>query len=139
MKIIAFIEIPDLVVRPGPNNGPAFIATNAAVRYGIIGQAINASSDQAFVDSLGTMRVVATDNKGKRLVDTEGSVLMGHPYNAVLYLKDDLRRRGITLKVGDMISLGAYSSPSPIADTRQMTTVYSGIGGRDISVTVNFR
>lgn len=149
-RLVAFLEVPDLLIKPGPSSGPAFIATNAAFRWGVMGDSIIARSDTAFLDSLKTMTVNtinmsadldnAEETENKTLSSAKGSRVMGHPYSAILFLLDQLHQRGVQLAAGDMISLGAYASPQPIGDIRQLAVEYIGIdGSQKLIVSAEFR
>lgn len=138
-RIIAFLELPDLVIGPDPAAGGQFIAVNAAARFGVLGESVSVSSDAAFISSLESMRVVATDDAGNALSDAPGSAVMGNPLNSILFLVDELKKHGEVLEPGDLISLGAYSTPTPIGDLTGVTVRYSGIGGGEIAVQVGFQ
>ena len=137
--IAAFIECPDLVVLPGPTNGAAFIATNAAVRFGVVGDVIEAQATQSFLNRLAAMEVLLRDEQSRELTHAHGRELMGHPYNAVLYLLQDLRRREIPLRAGDRISLGAFGGPVPVTEAGVVSIVYQGLAERPLRASVTFR
>lgn len=149
--LVAFLEVPDLLTKLEPAAGFAFIASNAAVRWGVVGDSIAARSDQAFIDSLALMQVITIDSQGAQLSSAKGSSVMGHPYNAIVFLLEKLRKNNRTLKAGDSISLGAFAKPKPLAFesnrndvnvnayTNKITVNYSGIDGvAMLSVTANF-
>ena len=137
-SIIAFLELPDLVVGPDAKAGPQFIAINAAARFGVLGESVAVSTDPEFIQSLETMRVVLEDDAGNVLSDAPGSAVMGNPLNSIPFLVGELEQRGESLKPGDLISLGAYSKPAPIGDLSGATVRYSGIAGGEITVAVRF-
>lgn len=146
-KLVAFLEVPDLLTRFEPAAGLTFTASNAAVRWGVLGDSIIARGDQTFVDSLVSMRVSVVDGQGNQLSKASGDALMGHPYNAIVFLLDNLRKNNRRLNAGDSISLGAFARPialktMPLASyARQniVTVNYSGIDGEaDFSVTATF-
>lgn len=149
-RLVAFLEVPDLLIKPGSTSGPAFIATNAAFRWGVMGDSVIARSDTAFLDSLKTMTVNAisisteldsdTEIENQILSSAKGSAVMGHPYNAILFLLDKLHQRGVQLAAGDVISLGAYASPKPVGDIQQVRVEYIGIDGKQkLTVSTRFR
>lgn len=150
-QLVAFLEVPDLLTKLEPAAGFAFVASNAAVRWGVVGDSIIARSDQAFVDSLASMQVITIDAHGAQLSSAKGSSVMGHPYNAIVFLLEKLKQNNRTLKAGDSISLGAFAKPKPLAsdsnrnnanvdaNTNRITVNYSGIDGVAMfSVTANF-
>jgi 2-keto-4-pentenoate hydratase len=74
------------------------------------------------------------------LSSAKGSAVMGHPYNAILFLLDQLHQRGVQLEAGDVISLGAYASPKPVGDIQQLRVEYIGIdGSQKLTVSAKFR
>ena len=56
----------------------------------------------------------------------------------MLRLIDDLRRSGIRLKAGDVLSLGTFSPPLPARAAASLTVRYVGLPG-DPEVAVRFR
>lgn len=74
----------------------------------------------------------------KALSDSPGTAILGHPLNAVLWLIDDLRRSGIRLKAGDVLSLGTFSPPLPARAATFVSVRYIGLPG-DPEVAVRFR
>lgn len=85
------------------------------------------------------MRVVIEDDAGNILSDAPGSAVMGNPLNSILFLVKQLKKRGESLKPGDLVSLGAYSTPTPIGELSGVTVRYSGIGGQEIAVVARFQ
>ena len=139
-RVAAFIELPDLMVPINPAYANAFIATNAAVRSGVVGDSVKASTDDAFIARLGTMKVVSYDQHGVQLSTASGHALMGHPYRAVLFLLEKLKRKNILLQAGDVISLGAYAKPQKAAGYRAVSVEYHGLDpARVLRAKVSFR
>jgi 2-keto-4-pentenoate hydratase len=84
------------------------------------------------------MTVVMTeDNSGKELVRVKGHVLMEHPINAALWLAQALKKEGVALKTGDLLSLGGYIPPAPTQPGTSITVKYLGLLGNP-AVTVHF-
>ncbi len=138
--LYAFIEVPDLMVPLAPTSGPAFIATNAAARYGIYGDSIEARDDPAFITALGAMQVSIEDAGGKQLGSASGAQLMGHPYQALLFLVEALAGQGMQLRVGDLVSLGAFGPPVPVALGDERVVRYRGLGDTgELRVEARFR
>ena len=67
-----------------------------------------------------------------------GSAILEHPLNAVIWLAEDLRRAGITLKPGDLLALGSFSRLMPPQPGTAARVVYEGLPGNP-SVSVRFR
>ena len=135
--VVPFIELPDLIL-DGTPRGTALIAINIGFRGSVLGRQVKVEPTQEFLDALGTMTVVMTkDVSGKELARVGGSMLMGNPINAVLWLAQELRKEGVVLKPGDLLSLGSFVPPAPIQWGTSITVRYFGMAG-DLSVTVRF-
>lgn len=136
-EVVPFIELSDAMLEGTPT-GTAIIAVNAAFRGGALGPRIKVEPTREFLDALAGMTVVTTEeNSGKELGRANGDALMGHPLNAALWLARALERDGIALKAGDLLSLGAYTPPTPPRPGTRITVRYLGLPG-DPSVTVHF-
>ena len=134
-SVVPFIELADLMLE-GSFNGNAMIATNVAFRGGVLGQEIPVIKSQAFLDSLANMTVVMTDEvDGKELGRAQGSALMDNPINAAMWLAQALKKDGITLKEGDLLSLGGYIPPQPTKAGMKVQVRYIGLPG-DPAVSV---
>lgn len=135
--LVPFIELPDLMLE-GTFSGNAMVATNVAFRGGVLGQEIPVVKSQAFLDALANMTVVMTDeNSGQELGRAKGSALMDNPINAAMWLAQDLKKNGIKLKRGDLLSLGGYVPPQPTKPGMRVQVKYIGLPG-DPSVSVEF-
>lgn len=127
-----FIELPDLVVEnPGALSGPKITAINVGARLGILGEGIPA--DAALIDTLAEMQVTITDQAGEVLASAPGTAILGHPLNAVLWLRDS----GLTLAPGDMLSLGSFGPLLPPRAGLTATITWAGLPG-DPSLSVSF-
>jgi 2-keto-4-pentenoate hydratase len=138
--VIPFIELPDtLVDDPSRLTGPILVANNVGARLGVLGAPIvvTPANAAALADGLRTMTVRTTDASGKELAQGPGAAILGHPLNAVLWLAGQLKRDGITLKPGDLLSLGAFSA-SPVAAGQSLRVTYEGLPGTP-TVGVAFR
>lgn len=135
--VVPFIELPDLML-DGQFTGAGLIATNIAFRAGALGPRVKVEPTQAFLGSLANMTVVMTEDKsGKELGRVKGNVLMDHPINAAMWIAQTLKKEGIVLKPGDLLSLGGYLPPAPTQPGTSITVKYLGLAG-DPSVTVHF-
>jgi 2-keto-4-pentenoate hydratase len=142
-SIRPFIELPDLIVKdPTRINGPTITLINAGARLGVLGApiAVTPSSAQsgALSAALRDMTVRVIDGNGKELDSGKGSAILDHPLNAVIWLADDLKKSGITLKPGDLLSLGSFSRLLPPQAGQTVRVVYEGLPGNP-SVSVRFR
>lgn len=133
-----FIELPDTLVEDTSKiNAPTLILLNVGARMGVLGAPVAVSADAAFADSLRAMTVIATDTSGKELSRAPGAAILGHPLHAVIWLAADLKKAGITLKPGDLLSLGAFGNLQAVAG-QGVKVRYEGLAGQP-SVSVNFR
>ncbi|GAA4422293.1 fumarylacetoacetate hydrolase [Acidovorax lacteus] len=133
-QVIPFIELPDLVVQAPPQlNGAGVAAINVGARLGVAGAplAIPAYRAERYVllDALRDMNVSLTDGSGARLGGGKGSDILEHPLNAVVWLAEALAKEGITLKPGDLLSLGSFSPLLPPKAGQSVTVTYDGLPG----------
>lgn len=136
---LPFIEMPDLMVEdPARLNGPNLTLVNVGSRLGVTGAPIPIGDPAAMVDALATMSVSLVDGHGKVLDSGKGAAILGNPLNAVIWLADDLKRTGITLKAGDLLSLGSFTRLLPPTPGSTIRAVYQGLPGTP-SVSVQFR
>ncbi len=138
-RVMPFIELPDLVLAEGEKlTAPLIVLTNVGARLGIVGKGIPVEATEKFAATLAGMHVVVTDQDGREIAKGTGAAILGHPLNAVLWLVEDLRKSGIRLKAGDVLSLGSFT---PLLPPRAGTTIrvrYLGLPG-DPEVSVRFK
>jgi 2-keto-4-pentenoate hydratase len=138
-RVMPFIELADLVVAEGePLNAAVITAINAGARGGVYGPGIAVEATSRFADALRDMRVVMTDDKGNELANAPGAAILGHPLNAVLWLIEDLRKSGVRLRVGDRLSLGAFSPPIAPYSEMRVRVRYLGLPGEP-QINVRFK
>jgi 2-keto-4-pentenoate hydratase len=138
-SIRPFIELPDLIVQdPTQLGGAGIAAINVGARLGVLGGPIAAGADPRLGDALRDMTVRLVDGNGKELDSGKGSAILEHPLNAVIWLAADLKKAGITLKPGDLLSLGSFSRLLPPQPGTTVRAIYEGLPGTP-SVSVRFR
>jgi len=143
-QIIPFIELPDLLVQAPPQlNGPGVAAINVGARLGVAGEAIRIPTTRgeqhALLDALERMSVQLTNEKGELLAPAgKGSDILGHPLQAVVWLAQALLMEEITLKPGDLVSLGSFSPLLPPRAGLSVTANYQGLPGAQ-PVQVHFK
>jgi 2-keto-4-pentenoate hydratase len=141
--VMPFIELPDLAFAEGePITGPKIVAVNVGARGGLYGKRIPVEATQAFADRLANMQVTVTDvgetgTGTKELVRAPGSAILGHPLDAVLWLLRDLAASGVSIRAGDMLSLGSFGAPLTPQPGQRLTVRYEGLPG-DPAVHVVF-
>lgn len=137
--VIPFIELPDLGIAEGEKiTAPKIVAINVGARAGVRGRPVPVEASDAFGERLAAMRVVMRDETGKEVASAPGSAILGHPLNAVRWLVEDLRRAGVRLKKGDLLSLGSFSPLAPPRPGGGYTVRYLGLPG-DPEVSVRFK
>ena len=137
-QLIPFIELPDLLVAdPSTLDGVAITAINVGARLGVAGTPLPVQTSAAFAQQLRDMQVVLRGD-GVELDRGQGSDILGHPLNAVIWLARDLARQGKALQPGDLVSLGSFSSLRPPRPGLAVEVEYLGLPGNPL-VHVNFR
>lgn len=134
-----FIELPDLMLEdPTKIGGASINLINVGARLGVLGAAIPVAGNPGLNDALSAMTVRVIDADGKQLDTAPGTAILGHPLNAVIWLAGDLRKSGITLKPGDLLSLGSFSRALTPQAGQDIRVVYEGLPGNP-AVSVKFR
>lgn len=142
-QVIPFIELPDLMVQAPPKlNGAAVSAINVGARLGVAGTPmavpVTRAERYAMLDALRDMQVTLTDGSGALLGGGKGSDVLEHPLNAVVWLAEALQKEGITLKPGDLLSLGSFSPLLPPKPGLSVQADYQGLAGAQ-PVRVTFK
>ena len=137
-SVIPFLELPDLMME-GKFSGNALLAANLGFKGGVLGAEVPVQNTQAFADALANMTVVMSDRgpQAKEFGRAKGSDLLGHPLNAAMWLAKALKKEGISLKKGDLLSLGGFLPPVPSQSGMSIQLQYLGLPG-DPAVTVDF-
>jgi 2-keto-4-pentenoate hydratase len=137
--VIPFIELPDLVYGAGTQwSGPLLLSINVGARLGVMGEEIRAEATPEFAARLASMTVVLADDT-RELSRVPGTVLLGHPLNALAWLVRDLKEGGRRLRAGEYVSLGGFSPALPVQAGRTYTATYEGLAASPVSVTVRLR
>jgi 2-oxo-hept-3-ene-1,7-dioate hydratase len=135
--LIPFIELPDLMLDGSPS-GLELVATNAAFRGGVLGPRIPVEPSRKFLGSLEKMDVVVSeDRSGREIGRARGNVLMGQPIRAALWLAKALKKDGIQLKPGDMLSLGGFLGSASVEPGTTISVTYVGLPDNPV-VVVHF-
>jgi len=138
-EVVAFIELADgFVATNPPVTAVALTAANVGARLGVIGERLPLKTSPEFLNGLAQMRVTVRDDSGADLGEGQGSVILSHPLNAVLWLVEDLKKSGHKLRAGDLLSLGSIKAFTPKAGQR-VTVTYQGLPGRPIKASVRFQ
>jgi 2-keto-4-pentenoate hydratase len=142
-QIIPFIELPDLVVEtPAKVNGAVLSALNVGARLGVRGAPLMVPADAAgqarLLEQLRDMNVRLVDAAEAPLGGGKGSDVLEHPLNAVVWLAQALKAQKLSLRAGQVVSLGSFSPLLPPKPGLKVTAHYDGVTGLQ-PVTVNFR
>ena len=139
-EVIAFIELPDSFLSTNvPMDAAMLTAVNVGARLGVLGQRTPVKANQKFADALAAMRVSLSDEAGAVLGKAQGLTILDHPLNAVLWLVEELNEAGITLKPGDMLSLGSIMMISPAPAGKSISLRYEGLPGGTLKVSVRLK
>ena len=141
-QVIPAIELPDLVVQtPGQLNGAAITAINVGARYFVTGQPITVPSTRGerfqLLTGLRDMTAILRAD-GAEVDRGKGSDVLGHPLAAVAWLAQDLARLGLSLKPGDLVSVGSFSKLLPPKAGQVVEVEYAGLPGSP-KVKVSFK
>ncbi len=119
--------------KPGELNGAGVAAINVGARLGVAGEpiAVPATRGERYrlLDALERMEVQLTNQNGELLASGKGGDILGHPLNAVVWLAQALQKENITLKAGDLVSLGSFSPLLPPKPGLDVTATYVGLPG----------
>lgn len=141
-RVIPAIELPDLMVQaPAQLNGAAVTAINVGARFFIQGLGIPVPVTRGeryqLLQALHDM-VAIVKADGREIDRGKGSDVLGHPLNAVVWLAQDMARNGLSLKVGDLVSVGSFSRLLPPKAGEAVEVTYWGLPGTPV-VKVAFR
>jgi 2-keto-4-pentenoate hydratase len=127
-QVIPFIELPDLVYAPEhrPSLGD-LLAVNVGARLGVVGKPIAVTPSADFIAALGRINV-SLHQDGREVSRAPGAAILGHPLNALAWIARDLARDGRPLRAGDVVSLGSFSPPQPVAAGQAWAARYEGLG-----------
>ncbi len=131
-----FIELADLMLAEGePFTATAAVAINAGARLGVVGPSLPMTPE--LFAALPAMRVSLGD--GQTLFsEAEGTALMGHPLEPLLFLIGELRAAGWRLQAGDIVSLGSFGPPQAPRAGATFTARYEGLPDGPVAIRVHF-
>ncbi|HRU89634.1 MAG TPA: hypothetical protein P5172_11880, partial [Syntrophales bacterium] len=80
------------------------------------------------------------DDKGQMLIEGQGSALLEHPLNVVLWIRDSLKAEGKLLEEGDLLSLGTITKLTPTTPGTTIRARYVGLDPQGpVEITVKFK
>jgi 2-keto-4-pentenoate hydratase len=134
-----FIELPDLVLAQGePMTGPVVVAINVGARLGVVGEPVPVLATQDYINALADMQVSISAD-GTEISKAPGKTILDHPLNAVIFMAEELQRRGGKLKAGDILSLGSFSRLTPPKPGQKVVAKYEGLPTGPMTVQVAFK
>ena len=118
--------------------GPGLVALNMAGTHMVMGPGTPIQATPSFVQAMANMETVFTDETGTVIQSAPASTLLGNPLRVVLWLVEDFKQRGKTLKAGDRLSLGAVGKLFPLKEGGKIYTyTLLGLPNSPISTTVH--
>lgn len=101
---------------------PILMLYNVGARAALLGPPIAFDGSEKAVRALNSLVVTTTDSSTGQDIDRQSArAMMGGPLNAVLWIIRDLRMRGVRLRAGDRLGLGALSRVRPTPGLRLET------------------
>lgn len=136
--VVPFLELPDLIYKQDAIvTAGALVAVNVGARYGIMGDPVDLAPAESGLEQLANIRVVLNNEKGQFLTEGNSTALLGHPINAVRWLRDTLQLQGVELRPGDLLSLGSITALVPLENDSDITGIearYFGLDTRERSI-----
>ncbi len=134
--VIPFIHVKDMMTTDRTRQAQ-WIATNLAFRGGVLGQKIPVKASNQMVRAFAQMSV-DVEQDGTLLNKVKGTDIMdGNPINAAIWLAQTLKKNGITLKRGDLLSLGELAGQNSTRQGALVKVTYHGLPGNP-TVSVQF-
>jgi 2-keto-4-pentenoate hydratase len=110
---VPFIEMPDLLQPAVGSSNVGGIATNYDFRNAIVGGLIETSATEEWIERLNNFRFQMTNEEGEILA--QGLIKDAYePLYRVRHLRNQLLKRGKSLKAGDLLSLGNMGAIRPL-------------------------
>jgi 2-oxo-hept-3-ene-1,7-dioate hydratase len=134
----AYIELPALqFAKDEKFTGTSLVALNLVAAKMVQGPGLAIQATPEFVQAMADMETVFTDETGAVIQSAPGSNLLGNPLKVVLWLVDELKRQGKTLKAGDRLSLGSVGKLFPLQESgKTYTYTLQGLPGGPVSTSV---
>ena len=137
-SVHAFMELPALQFGPDEKiTGAGLTTINIVATKMVQGPPVPVQATPEFVRALAEMETVFTDETGEVIQAAPGSNLLGNPLQVVLWLVEEMARRGTPLQAGDRLSLGAPGKLFPLKEGgKTYTYTLKGLPGGPTSVSV---
>jgi 2-keto-4-pentenoate hydratase len=105
------------------------LADNAQQKAFVLGPAV----ERADLPELDKVTVSVTIN-GSEVAAADGSAVLGHPYNSVVWLAAKLAQFGDGVKAGDYIMSGSFTRQFPLNSGDRIKANFAGIGTTTASI-----
>jgi 2-keto-4-pentenoate hydratase len=112
-----------------PQHPLALIADNCWNEGAVLGEPVTAWRSLDLAQALG----VASIN-GRAVGEGRGAAAMGHPFDAVAWLADNLAGRGRALVRGEVVITGSLVTTKPVQRGDRVKFVVAGLGGVQLAV-----
>lgn len=120
-----------------PVAGNSLVAINIAATKAAIGPAITVINSDEFYHKIPKVITRFTNQQGEIIQETDASALMGHPMEVLYWLIQEFKTRGLTLKAGHKISLGATGKLFPLGnEAQQFSYQFIGLSEEPTTLTV---
>lgn len=127
--VIPCIEVVDSRIRDWKIRIQDTVADNGSSGYYVLGESTINPHD---IDL--TLVGMTLEKNGEVAVTGAGAAALGNPVNAVAWLANELGKRGIALRAGEVILSGALAAMVPVVKGDNIVASFGGIG----SVSVRF-
>lgn len=135
--VLPSIELGDSLVQPSQKlTGAILTLYNVGARAMLNGPPI-AFDTMSPADALRELVVTTRDGTGRILEVERGTSIMGEPLHAVLWIIHDQNARGVRLRAGDRLGLGALSRVRP-APGLIFDTTWEGLQKEPLKLSVRF-
>jgi 2-keto-4-pentenoate hydratase len=140
-SVHAFMELPALQFAEGEKiTGAALTAVNIVATKMVQGPPVAVQPTPEFVQALAEMETIFTDETGAVIQEAPGSNLLGNPLRVVLWLVEEMKRRGTPLQAGDRLSLGAPGKLFPLKEAgKTYTYTFKGLPGGPTTASVTIK
>jgi len=120
--------------------GTGLAALNMVATRMVMGPGAPVEATPAFVKAMADAETVFTDETGAIIQTAPASTLLGNPLRVVLWLVEEMKRRGEALYAGDRLSLGSVGKLFPLKEGGK-TYAYTvkGLPGGPISTSVHVK
>jgi 2-keto-4-pentenoate hydratase len=136
----AFVELPDLNYVPTPKPSLSqLVALNVNARAGVMGKEVPLPQTPEGFEGLSQLTAdVTVEGAAEGMLHAHGVAreTLGDPLEILLAARDGLKKEGVKLKAGDLISIGTITPPRPVKAGETLIIRYTvAPSTADISVT----